>query len=168
MKFFKTYSLLFLLALGTNSVLAQQATFDELEATLKSADSLLFDRAFNHCEQYHLKTLIAEDFEFYHDQGGISQSKAEFLKIMSDGICRKDNPVKSRRELVEGSLKVFPLYREGQLYGALQTGEHRFFESYNGAPETKGSIALFSHLWLLKDNQWQVARVISYNHKSQL
>ena len=86
---------------------------------------------------------------------------------MANGICRENNPSKSRRALVEGTLKVYPLYNNGILYGALQNGVHRFFESYQGKPETAGSEAIFSHLWLKEDSQWVLKRVISYDHKMQ-
>ena len=45
------------------------------------------------------------------------------------------------------------MYNNGTLYGALQNGEHRFFETYKGE-EKAGSIAKFSHLWLKEGDQW--------------
>ena len=146
---------------------AQVKQDSELFKTLKANDSLLFDVSFNTCNTQVLESLIADDLEFYHDQGGITNSKSEFMKVMKNGICNPDNPTKSRRELVEGSLEVYPLYKNGQLYGAIQNGMHRFFEKVGDNPETKGSIAKFSHLWIKQDNSWLVTRVFSYDHKSQ-
>ncbi|MCW8981894.1 MAG: nuclear transport factor 2 family protein [Altibacter sp.] len=154
-----------LFILFTTNATAQVATSSELFKTLKSNDSLLFDVAFNRCDPSPLHLLIREDLEFYHDQGGIQHSKKEFMEVMKKNICGSPDFV-SRRELVAGSLKVFPLYDNGTLYGAIQMGSHRFFESRNGAMETPGSTALFTHLWLLNEGHWQLARVLSYDHKA--
>ncbi len=143
---------------------AQVDTNSELFQTLKAKDSLLFDRAFNYCEGQYLDQLISEDFEFYHDQSGFIESKQDFLNIMKDGICNPNNETKSRRELVEGTLEVFPLYNNGILYAALQKGTHRFFEKRGHLPEQAGSTALFTHLWKLENTQWKLIRVLSYNH----
>lgn len=143
---------------------AQVDTNSELFQTLKAKDSLLFDRAFNYCEGQYLDQLISEDFEFYHDQSGFIESKQDFLNIMKDGICSPNNETKSRRELVAGTLDVFPLYNNGKLYAALQKGTHRFFEKRNNEPESEGSTALFTHLWKLENTQWKLIRVLSYNH----
>lgn len=146
---------------------AQVNKESELFKTLKANDSLLFDVSFNKCQLNAIDNILANDLEFYHDQGGITNSKSQFMEIMKTGICNPTNKTKSRRELVDNSLEVFPLYHNGILYGALQNGAHKFFESYNGAPETAGSIARFSHLWLKENNQWILKRVISYDHRSQ-
>jgi len=135
--------------------------------TLKEHDSLLFEVSFNKCNLEAINEIIAEDLEFYHDQSGITQSKEAFMDVMQNGICSPTNKTKSRRELVEGSLEVFPLYNNGELYGALQNGEHRFFESYDGTKETAGSIARFSHLWIQEDEKWTLKRVISYDHQNK-
>ena len=82
---------------------------------------------------------------------------------MQNGICNPNNVTTSRRELVDSSLDVFPLYNNGQLYGALQNGVHKFYETTNGK-EVAGSIAKFSHLWILEDGTWHLKRVISYDH----
>lgn len=144
----------------------QTEEHSEVYKTLKANDSLLFDRSFNKCETQYLDLLIAEDFEFYHDIGGVESSKEGFIKTMKNGICNPKNTTTSRRELVPGSLEVFPLKNNGEIYGALQNGIHKFFETNNGK-EVAGSIAKFSHLWLLEDGKWLLKRVISYDHQMQ-
>ncbi|WP_204346509.1 nuclear transport factor 2 family protein [Psychroserpens algicola] len=133
---------------------------------LKVQDSLLFERSFNKCETQYLQQLIAEDFEFYHDIGGIETTKEGFIKTMKNGVCNPKNQTKSRRELVKGSLEVFPLKNNGEVYGALQNGIHKFYETTNGK-EVAGSIAKFSHLWILDNDTWLLKRVISYDHQMQ-
>lgn len=144
--------------------MGQLSEDDPLFRVMKEKDSLLFDRAFNYCETYRLESLIAEDFEFYHDQSGITPSKEAFLNVMRTGICRPENPYKSRRELVSGSLEVYPLYNEGKIYGLLQKGKHRFFEEGPNGEEKAGSTALFTHLWLWEDSDWKLKRVLSFYH----
>lgn len=143
---------------------SQIETTSELFKTLKAKDSLLFDRAFNECESEYLQELISENFEFYHDQGGITIGKDAFLEVMKNGICKPNNTIKSRRELVNESLKVFPLFENGKLYGAIQMGIHRFYEKTGDAPERSGSTAAFTHLWKLEKDEWKLIRVLSYNH----
>ncbi len=149
----------------SNNTIASHAEND-VYTILKANDSLLFERSFNKCETKYLNQLISEDFEFYHDISGLETSKEAFINSMKNGICNPANATKSRRELVPGTLEVFPLKNNGKIYGALQNGVHKFFETTNGV-EVAGSIAKFSHLWILKDEQWQLQRVISYDHKLQ-
>ena len=136
----------------------------ELYKTLKTNDSLLFNVGFNTCNLSAFEKLLAEDLEFYHDKGGITESKKAFVESFKNGICKSPN-FKSRRELVGGSLEVYPLFDKGVLYGALQKGVHRFFESANGQAETQGSTAKFTHLWLKEESQWTIKRVLSYDHQ---
>lgn len=147
---------------------AQVSETSELYLTLKTNDSLVFNVGFNQCDTSQFKKFIAEDFEFYHDKSGVLQSKEEFMEGITNGLCSTLNQTKSRRELVAGSLEVFPLYKNGKLYGAIQKGEHKFFESINGEPESKGSIAKFSHVWIIEEQGWKIKRVLSYDHKMQL
>ena len=142
---------------------AQEATDSEVYKTLKANDSLIFQRSFNNCEIQYLEQLIAEDFEFYHDIAGITNSKEKFIQAINEGICNPNNPRKSTRELVEGSLEVFLLKNNGEIYGALQNGIHKFFETTNGN-KVPGSTAKFSHLWIIEDGKWFLKRVISFDH----
>jgi len=146
------------------TAIAQVEVTSELYKTLKTNDSLLFDVGFNTCNLSAFENLLAEDLEFYHDKGGITESKKAFIETFKNGIC-KSPTFKSRRELVAGSLEVFPLFNNGILYGALQKGVHRFFESANGQPESQGSTAKFTHLWLKEGSQWTLKRVLSYDHQ---
>lgn len=142
---------------------AQLPPDSEVYKTLKQNDSLVFDRGFNNCELEAFFHLIAEDLEFYHDIGGVTRSRDQFVQQYKNGIC--GNPdYRSRRELQPGSLEVFPLYDNGKLYGALQKGVHRFFEKPKDKPEIPGSTARFTHLWILEDDRWLLTRVLSYDH----
>ncbi|WP_421809702.1 DUF4440 domain-containing protein [Flagellimonas sp.] len=151
------------------SLQGQVAKDTELYKTLKSKDSILFDAAFNQCDVPTLESLFTEDFEFYHDRGGFTDGREAFLKSVRENCARRNpsEPQNSKRILVDGSLEVYPLYKDGELYGAIQHGVHTF-EFLNDRKEyQKGDIAKFTHVWLLKDGQWKVKRELSYDHHAQ-
>ena len=153
--------------LFTGFAFSQSPKDSELFQTLKEKDSLLFNVGFNTCDMSQFEELLSEDLEFYHDIAGIQTSKRENITNFKNGICGSDS-FSSRRELVQGSLKVFPLKNNGELYGAIQTGVHKFFETLKGEPESAGSIAKFTHLWILEeDGKWRIRRVLSYDHQLQ-
>ncbi len=146
---------------------AQISEDSELFKTLKANDSLLFNLGFNECELTKFTNLTTEDLEFYHDKAGVLKSSKEFVNAMSKGICKKDNPYKSRRELVDGSLEVYPLYDNGQLYGAVQNGEHLFYEKAKNQPESLNGSAKFSTLWVLEGEEWKIKRIYSFDHQAK-
>ena len=155
---------LFLFLFFLSPLAAQVGENTELFQTLRAKDSLLFNVGFNTCDISQFRALVSEDMEFYHDQSGITNSKAGFIDNTENGLCKLD--YKARRELVEGSLKVFPMKNNGELYGAIQTGEHRFYAKYPDQEEVLTSTAKFTHLWLLEDGGWRLARVLSYDHEA--
>ena len=91
--------LLFLAMLFYNFVLnAQVDKNSDLFKTLKSKDSIIFERTFNRCETEKLEPIIAEDFEFYHDIAGM-QDRAGFLKAVKNNVC--STPGINKRNLVK-------------------------------------------------------------------
>lgn len=154
---------------AATALLAPALTFSQVDpssdlyATLKAKDSLLFDVGFNTCDIGQFETLVSEDFEFYHDQSGMVSSKAEFIAGIKEGLCRLG--YKPRRQLTEGSLTVFPLQRNGVVYGAIQMGDHEFYALEENKPEYPTSAAKFTHLWLLEEGEWKLSRILSYDHR---
>ncbi len=157
--------LVFLLALISFPGFSQETIDSELYLTLKKNDSLLFAEGFNHCRIEAFEHLISEDLEFYHDKGGLTTNKEDFLNNVRNNICSSPDK-KPIRKLVPGSLQVFPLYRNGELYGAIQKGQHDFFIKEPDKELYQTSTALFTHLWLLVDGEWKLKRVLSYDHKN--
>lgn len=155
---------------GTCSVItAQVATDSELYGTLKQKDSILFDAAFNKCDVDTMESLFTEDFEFYHDKGGLTEGREVFLSNSRVNCANRKvgEPQPAKRFLVDGSLEVFPLYKNGTLYGAIQHGVHTF-EFLNEKKEyQKGDIAKFTHLWILEGDVWKIKRELSYDHQLQ-
>ena len=125
----------------------------ELYQEIAKQDSLLFN-AFNTRDIELFKTMFTEDLEFYHDKGGLTgyDHTINFLKT----TAQANNQLK--RELVKGSLEVYPIPG----YGAMEIGMHRFCHLENGKQDC-GTFK-FVHIWQKKDNQWKITRVISYDH----
>jgi hypothetical protein len=122
----------------------------ELTVAITALDKQLFD-AYNTCNLEKLGTLVTDDLEFYHDKTGLAVGKQPFLKAIKENICGKVT-----RELVAGSLEVYPLHG----YGAVEIGVHRF---HHPGDSDVGE-AKFVQLWQYKDGAWKISRVISYDH----
>ena len=155
---------LLLFTVTTIHLSAQQPQTSALYKKLKTLDSLLFNVGYSQCDIRQFQNILSDDFEMYHDKGGSFNSKEAFIKSMEEG-CNPSSPYKHRRELLAGSLVVYPLEKKGVLYGAVQMGVHRFYESKSGGPEYFGSTAKFTHLWLLENGEWKLSRVMSYDHQ---
>lgn len=136
------------------------ATLDQI---IQTKDSLLFSVGFNTCNLAPFYELVSEDCEFYHDQSGFTDSKNAFINQIENGLCKLD--YKATRELISGTTSVFPMKKNGELYGAIQHGKHRFYATYPDKEPQVTSEARFTHLWILDNNNWHLKRVLSYDHK---
>ncbi|WP_300359114.1 nuclear transport factor 2 family protein [Fluviicola sp.] len=161
---FKLFLIISFLA-TTNIISAQAEKSSELYLTILSKDSLLFNIGFNTCDITQFDSLLSEDFEFFHDTDSISYRK-EFLDGIRKGLCKSPATYQSRRELIAGSTEVFPLYKKGKLYGAIQHGRHNFYENLKGKPERFASTARFTHVWLLENGVWKLNKGLSYDHQN--
>ena len=157
--------LFILMLLFLNIGQAQMESSSELYRTVLKLDSILFEDGFNNCKLKEMDHLIAPDLEFYHDQSGISTSKEEFFKAIEQNICGSGDK-KPIRKLVVESMEVYPLYNNGILYGAIQNGVHEFYIKEAHKELYITGIAKFSHVFILQDNNWQLKRVLSYDHRS--
>jgi hypothetical protein len=137
-----------------------QALSDEIAAK----DRELFSAVFDRCDAKALAALVTDDFEMYHDKGGqTSTSGAQFVRDI-EAMCARQKTgedYRARRELVAGTMKVYPLEK----YGAIQVGEHRFYRLFPDKPEKLVEVALFTHVWKKDANGWRLARVLSYDHR---
>jgi len=134
------------------------ATVAGLEEKILALDAEAFD-AYNTCNLEKSRTFFIEDLEFYHDKGGFSKGVDKLMEAMRNNICNNPDR-KVLRKPIEGTLNVYPL--EG--YGAILVGEHAFYAVENGI-EHKTGTAKFTHVWLLDDGTWKMARVLSYDHR---
>jgi ketosteroid isomerase-like protein len=131
----------------------QATTARELFDTIGRMDKAMFD-AFNAHNTDALMSLFADDLEFYHDKGGLTnyqQTAESFRKLFSGTPDIK-------RELVEGSLEVYPV----KDHGAIEIGTHRFCHKEDGKDDC-GSFK-FVMVWQKVGGLWKVSRVISYGH----
>jgi len=156
--------LLAMLAVGTRAVAqpTSQPTGEgaldwrspTLQAEIAGADSVLFT-AFNKRDLTKVMSFFTRDLEFYQDNEGVenyAQTKKDFGQMFGQAA-----PI--RRELVPGSLEVFPIKN----FGAMQVGRHRFCHD-EGGKEDCGTFS-FVHIWRRTHSGWQIARVISYGHE---
>jgi len=121
----------------------------ELYETIVRMDSIYFD-TYNNCNLEKMGGLISDNIEFYHDKGGLTTSKSELLESIKKNICGKVT-----RELVKGSIEVYPIHD----YGAVEIGYHHFHNKMEPNAPIKGS--KFIVIWQKKDDAWQMTRVIS-------
>jgi len=142
--------------LTTSFAYSQAAPSDSLFKTIQTLDTQLFD-AYNHCDLEKFGSLIADDIEFYHDKTGLSRGRQALVEGIKNNICGKVT-----RELVPGTLEVYPIAN----YGAVEIGIHRFHHPGHEEPGSVGE-AKFIHLWQNQDGVWKVTRVISFDHHSQ-
>jgi len=142
--------------------LLSQGDDKELSKLILEKDSL-FWTGYNTCDYQIMESLLAQEVEFYHDKGGVMMGSAAVMKATRENICGNPNR-KTRREVVPGTLRVFPMKNGDKIYGAVLSGDHYFYGKQNDQPETREGLAKFTHLWLLKDNTWKMHRILSYDH----
>jgi uncharacterized protein (TIGR02246 family) len=151
--------LLFLLLTATlPSVYAQSAQApapEPLYKTIQTLDAQLFD-AYNKCDLEKLGSFFTDDLEFYHDKTGLSRGRQSLIEGVKNNICGKVT-----RELVAGTLEVYPIAN----YGAVEIGVHRFHHPGHESNDSVGE-AKFVHLWQNKDGAWKITRVISFDHEA--
>ncbi len=150
----------FLILLTTFSAFTQVDKNSDLYKTILSKDSLLFNVGFNTCDIKQFEILLSNSLKFYHDKDGISD-KTKFLADLKKGICNNQENRQVKRFLVDGSTEIFPLYKNGILYGAVQNGAHQFSEKR----ESEAGIAKFTNVWQLENNEWKLTTSFSFDHK---
>ena len=136
---------------------AQPETQDELTREISALDATVFD-AFNHCSdparlQEHAGYFVA-DVEFYHDTGGVTWTRDAMIANTGKYVCGHFT-----RELVPGSMKVYPI----KDFGALSQGVHRFCQVDSGECE---GLADFTIVWRRQGSEWRITRVLSYGHRA--
>lgn len=151
-----------ILLLAPSFLFSQVDESSELFKALMTRDSLLFNLGFNTCDIRQFENIVSDNFEFYHDEAGPCFSKAAFISSIRDGLCKLS--YRPGRELDENSVEVYPLKKNGVLYGAVQTGIHRFYAIEEGRPQYLTSIAKFIHVWTIENAEWKFSRGISYDH----
>lgn len=136
-----------------------QALFDAIAAH----DRALFGALFDRCDVDAIEDLVTDDFEFYHDKWGLTATTgAQFVESIRKLCERQQQGIdfRARRELVAGSMAVYPLNK----YGAV-VGVHRFYARVEGKDDKLTETAKFTHVWKEENGAWKIARVLSYDHR---
>ncbi|MBA5791705.1 class A beta-lactamase-related serine hydrolase [Flavobacterium sp. xlx-214] len=153
------FGILFLI-ICSGKIFAQTENSTTLYKTILSKDSLLFEVGFNQCNIAQFESLLSENLKFYHDKDGISD-KAKFISDLKKGICNNLENRQVKRFLIKDKTAIFPLYKNGELYGVVQNGEHSFSEKR----ENQGGIAKFTNLWELENGEWKLKESFSFDHQ---
>lgn len=156
----KKYLLTFYTLLLALPAFNQVAENTELYKTIMSRDSLLFNVGFNTCDIRQFENLLSDSLKFYHDKDG-SSGKVKFLADLKNGLCKDPGKRQVKRILVQENTRIYPLYKNEVLYGAVQEGTHMFYEGGGNQP----GIAKFTHVWQLDKGEWQLFTSISFDHK---
>ena len=150
-------TLLFLCLLGLSFLSAhaqaQKPAADTLFHTIAALDKQLFE-TIDRCDMAKFAGFWSEDVEFYHDKDGLTVGRDKIVNAVKNNLCGK-----VKRELVPGTLEVYPIHG----YGAVEIGVHRFLHPWAQDHGEVGE-AKFIHLWQNKDGQWRITRVISFDH----
>ncbi len=131
----------------------EPAAGKELYKEIAALDSIVF-AAFNTRDIAKFGSMFTKDLEFFHDKGGLTNY--EHTMNFMNNVAKENNGL--RRELVKGSLEVYPIPG----YGAMEMGTHIFCHIENGRSDC-GTFK-FVHIWKKIDGEWKISRVISYGH----
>ncbi len=157
-KFLSFIAVLFIAVIPASA----QTTTDSITAIISHLDSAFWN-AYNHCDTAAFKNYLEDNVEFYHDKGGATMGAPALIQSLEKNLCSNTN-YHLRREAVGGTVKVYVMQQDNQIYGAIITGEHLFYITQDTKPEFLDGDANFTHLWLLKNNVWKMSRIFSYNH----
>ena len=138
---------------------------EALAAALTARDAEFFSLVFDGCDPERLAAMLTPDFEMYHDRDGVvARSSEVFVRQYGENCVARQAPDawRSRRELVTATLNVHPVPG----FGAIEDGEHLFYERHGDGPEHLAGRARFTQLWQLTPEGWRLARVFSYGHRA--
>lgn len=125
-----------------------------LKKDILKLDDKLFT-AFNQRNLKVMKAMLSRDLEFYHDKAGLTNYQQNLHA--TENMFNSDTDLS--RELLPEFTEVHPIPG----YGAIQTGRHRFCHTAeNGEPDC--GVFKFLHIWKQQDDNWQITRVVSYDH----
>jgi hypothetical protein len=136
-----------------------------LRTEIAARDAELFDVVFTRCDPARLRALLTDDVEFYHDKDGFVYRSADQFVADHQKQCtdrRKPDGWRSRRELVAGTMIVDPVPG----YGAMEAGEHVFYERRGNGPERLAGRAKFAMVWKKTADGWRLSRVLSFAHEA--
>ncbi len=141
--------------------LSAQTNEQKLEAIIRQNDSSFWN-AYNNCDTIKIRQYFTVDIEFYHDKGGLTLGLENLMISFRKNLCT--GSMRLRRQVIEGSVRIFPLEKTDVAYGAIISGDHEFYVLEQGKKERLDGVAKFTHVWILRDGVWKMSRVLSYDH----
>ncbi|HEX8616612.1 MAG TPA: nuclear transport factor 2 family protein [Thermoanaerobaculia bacterium] len=146
-------AVLFCLFVAGSALADDSAKKSALHDEIAKLDAEMF-AAYNAHDAEKLGTFFDEKLEFYHDKDGLL-TRDQVVKGLSSIFARNDG---IRRELIPGSLEVYPIGN----YGAIEVGAHRFCHVENGKDDC--GVFQFVQVWQKQNGGWKVTRLLSYDH----
>jgi hypothetical protein len=156
----RLFILLSIFILSVTQLIGQ--THEELFNKIAQLDSTFFV-SFNNCDLETYGSFLSENFEFYHDKQGMTKSREAELESMKVFCGEQREQQQLRRELIKESLKVFRMND----YGAIATGEHKFYLVIDEQTSKSVTKAKFTTLWKFEDDEWKMTRTLSYDHQPE-
>jgi hypothetical protein len=141
---------------------AQNKSVDDQLKDALAMDSIFWQH-YNTCNIDAMRDFFTDDIEFYHDKGGVINGLDKFLSVSKRNLCSDPN-FRLRREVVDGSVKIFPMKDGDNLYGAVLSGQHVFYILEKGKEPRLDGLARFTHLLLRTESGWKTSRVLSFDH----
>jgi len=129
---------------------------EQLQKEIMAADEQLYT-AFAACDVAGYAALLSRDLEFYQDHTGKTGYKENLVLFRN----RCAEGIKLRRHLDEGSVLV----NAAPGFGAIQAGLQQFYAMGSDGQEHLEATARFTNVWSKASGNWQLARIISYDHR---
>lgn len=128
----------------------------ELYDTIMNLDSSFY-AAYNNRDLKLFMSYLSPDIEFYHDLTGLTDYKKN-LDIFKEKFS--DTSLIMRREVVAETVEVYPI----KDFGAIEMGTQKYYVGRKATDDRLASQPRFVHIWKNSKGNWQIVRVISYDH----
>ena len=133
----------------------------KLQQTIVSLDSSLFSTLYT-CNPQRNRSFLMEDMEFYENQKGVLKGRKAFMESLEKKYCAGFQNFKLHREVIRGSMKVDRLPG----FGAIQTGEQRYFHVAGDRKGPPVGTSKFTHIWHeMPNGEWRISRIILYDRR---
>ena len=119
--------------------------------------------AYSTCDLNAMASLLAPDVELYNDETGRIVGRDSVIDTLRKNLCGglRSAVVKYRRELVAGSLEVFPIAR----FGALEFSKSEIWADQSDGTSKPVVIVRALTVWELRAGVWMAARQFAYSHE---
>lgn len=126
----------------------------ELVAEIRDVDRQVFE-AYQDCDVSRYGSFLSSELEFYQDDIGV-RNRSQILASMTDR-CKEG--IHLLRRLDEKTLIINGVPG----YDAVEAGTHRIYSVQQGSEHLDATVQ-FTQIWTKKTGQWQLLRVVSFDH----